>query len=172
MLVDRGIQLVQGLKSAPSCHRLATATLIDSCKGLESPNESANIALDAIKSTFAARLAICEISGAHANIPEQCLSMVPKPEASRSHSLRCRLPGSKCGHGLSEDADGNWGYTHIVEPKLKRCLKAFESRPQWWTSYSNARQNAVILCHAARHELERGQFLLSLCPYKTDIALR
>jgi len=34
-----------------------------------------------------------------------------------------------------------------------------ESRPQWWISYSNARQNAVLMCHAARHEVEKDEML-------------
>jgi len=40
--------------------------------------------------------------------------------------------------------------------KLAKCLRDLESRPQWWTSYSNNRQNAAVLCQAARAEIERG----------------
>lgn len=40
-----------------------------------------------------------------------------------------------------------------------QCLRALESRPQWWTSYSNSRQNAMVICQAARIETEREELL-------------
>ncbi|KAI9925205.1 hypothetical protein MW887_006125 [Aspergillus wentii] len=42
---------------------------------------------------------------------------------------------------------------------LGSCLKSLESRPQWWTSYSNSRQNAVVICQAARVENEKEELL-------------
>ena len=42
---------------------------------------------------------------------------------------------------------------------MEQCLKALESRPQWWTSYSNNRQNAMVICQAARIETEKEELL-------------
>lgn len=42
---------------------------------------------------------------------------------------------------------------------LEQCLKSLESRPQWWTSYSNNRQNAMIICQASRIEAEKEELL-------------
>ena len=49
----------------------------------------------------------------------------------------------------------------ILVPKelLEQCLKALESRPQWWTSYSNSRQNAMVICQASRIEVEKEELL-------------
>ncbi|KAJ6049746.1 hypothetical protein N7460_002817 [Penicillium canescens] len=42
---------------------------------------------------------------------------------------------------------------------LEDCLRAIESRPQWWTSYSNSRQNALVICQASRVETEKEELL-------------
>jgi hypothetical protein len=47
----------------------------------------------------------------------------------------------------------------IPKDLLEQCLKTLESRPQWWTSYSNSRQNALVICHASRIETEKQELL-------------
>ncbi|OKL55663.1 hypothetical protein UA08_08963 [Talaromyces atroroseus] len=42
---------------------------------------------------------------------------------------------------------------------VEKCLSGLESRPQWWTSYSNSRQNAIVICQAARVETEKEELL-------------
>lgn len=42
---------------------------------------------------------------------------------------------------------------------VEQCLKALESRPQSWTSYSNSRQNAMVVCQAAQIETEKEELL-------------
>lgn len=37
-----------------------------------------------------------------------------------------------------------------------RCMKRLEERPQWWTTFSNSNQNAMMICVAVRHEVEQG----------------
>ena len=39
------------------------------------------------------------------------------------------------------------------------CVRALETRPQWWTSFSGNLRDAALLCHAARHEVEKDQLL-------------
>ncbi|KAI9847510.1 MAG: hypothetical protein M1837_002411 [Sclerophora amabilis] len=43
----------------------------------------------------------------------------------------------------------------VAEKHLEQCLKSLESRPQSWTSYSNGRQNAFVMCQAARSIIDR-----------------
>ncbi|KAK6503159.1 hypothetical protein TWF481_008192 [Arthrobotrys musiformis] len=38
---------------------------------------------------------------------------------------------------------------------LNRCIKKLESRPQWWTSWSNCIQSVGVICQAVREEAER-----------------
>ena len=40
-----------------------------------------------------------------------------------------------------------------------QCLKSLQSTPQYWTSFSNARQNAVVMCQASRDVIERENHL-------------
>ncbi|GKZ81696.1 hypothetical protein AnigIFM56816_006218 [Aspergillus niger] len=47
----------------------------------------------------------------------------------------------------------------VTKGQLESCLRSLESRPQWWTSYSNSRQNAVVICQAARFENEREEII-------------
>ncbi|KAI9827907.1 MAG: hypothetical protein M1826_006213 [Phylliscum demangeonii] len=39
------------------------------------------------------------------------------------------------------------------------CLGVLEKKPQWWTSYSNARQNAMVICQAVRSEIEKDELI-------------
>ncbi|KAI7969967.1 hypothetical protein EIK77_000363 [Talaromyces pinophilus] len=47
----------------------------------------------------------------------------------------------------------------FTAPIVEGCLRGLESRPQWWTSYSNSRQNAIVICQAARIEIEKEEML-------------
>lgn len=49
--------------------------------------------------------------------------------------------------------------TILPKKDLEQCLRSLESRPQWWTSYSNNRQNAIIICQASRIEAEKEEML-------------
>jgi len=149
------IRILTSLEASPSCHRLATSTLIDSCRSLEITGHStANVALDTVRSIFGARLAVCELQGASALIPQDCLVMNSK---TISKGIWCKQTGTRCPE---KSALGQLQHAEVPQRQINQCLKALESRPQWWTSYSNARQNAVVICQAARSEVERGEILL------------
>ncbi|EEH38427.2 hypothetical protein PAAG_08154 [Paracoccidioides lutzii Pb01] len=135
------IELLNSMKSSPSCNRMAATNLILSCQSIRGDDgnqkEALSDSLDNVKSLFAARLAVCELIGAGATIPEQCSPIF----TSRKTHLH-----------LEEE--------NIIQlSQLEPCLKSLESRPQWWTSYSNSRQNAAVMCQAARAEIEREEEL-------------
>lgn len=67
--------------------------------------------------------------------------------------------------------------TILPKKDLEQCLRSLESRPQWWTSYSNNRQNAMIICQASRIEAEKEEMLslhqsLAKSTVKLDEALQ
>ena len=141
------------MKSSPSCNRFAVTNLITSCQELNSEGDShsrtdyAQENLDHIKSLYAARLAVCEVTGAGARVPDEC------------EQLGISHPGKSSRtwfQGYNPNADGKPG---IRSAQLEPCLQALESKPQWWTSYSNNRQNAAIMCQAARIDVERDELL-------------
>lgn len=159
---SHALQLIRAMDSAPSCNRLATATLIESCQSLEPADaesrKNLNLGLDLVKSTFAARLAVCELMGAHAAIPRPCHSMIPQRAPGPDSGLHCFLPGRRCSQGSKKDIAKHPQYKEVSQQETTECLTTLESRPQWWTSYSNARQNAISICHAARAEIEKGEY--------------
>ncbi|PGH08205.1 hypothetical protein GX51_01359 [Blastomyces parvus] len=134
---SEAIKILASMKSSPSCNRLAATNLILSCQSLGGDDgaqkDGLSDSLDKLKSLFAARLAVCELIGAGAAIPEQCSPILIAHQTYR--------------HPNGDDP--------VQSSRLEPCLKSLESRPQWWTSYSNSRQNAAVMCQAARTEIER-----------------
>ncbi|KAI9787454.1 MAG: hypothetical protein M1816_007502 [Peltula sp. TS41687] len=151
------VQLISSLKSSPTCTHLATRGLLSSCREVESghdSNDQPSSALDQVRSVYAARLAVCELLEAGTTVPPQCASMIPSQVATRdrflpSYFTRTESP-SEVTKGQLEDVDIK---------TLHRCLNGLHSRSQWWTSYSNARQNAVVICQAIRSDIDRDELL-------------
>lgn len=104
--------------------------------------------LDRIRSVYAARLAICELDGAGASVPSPCLPVTATPSTTKS----------RFGFTAKFKAANN-GTDSVPSELLEQCLRALESRPQWWTSYSNNRQNAMVICQASRMEVEQEELL-------------
>jgi Tht1-like fusion protein len=144
-IFSEAIQLLDSMKSASSCNRIAATRLLTSCQSIDNNADTAkedSMTLDQVKSLYAARLAICELTGAGATIPPTCSTLYITPDRS-----------------AKQDNLGSEALDSSVPTMLHPCLKSLESRPQWWTSYSNSRQNAVVICQAARIELEKEELL-------------
>ena len=122
------------MQSSPSCNRLATSTLLDSCQSVDGSNQNAEDSLEDVRSVYAAQLAMCEIVSAGSAIPQTCKSL-----------------------GISPNIHQISGFKAIRGDKLSLCLQSLESKPQWWTSYSNSKQNAIVMCRAARVDIEKGK---------------
>ncbi|KAL9101507.1 MAG: hypothetical protein Q9163_003233 [Psora crenata] len=132
------LQILSSLQVAPSCNRLATSTLLDSCHSIDGSKGDAESHIEDVRSIYAAQLAICEIAGANSTVPSPCRTLAPSPD---TRSLR----------------DGP--SLRLRKAQLGECLQALESRPQWWTSYSNSRQNAVVMCQAARVDIDKDDLI-------------
>lgn len=155
---QNALSTIEKLQRASSCHRLAGASLINSCRTLEGEDSQRFVALERLESVFGARLAICELVEAHASVPDACQHLVPK---QRNRSRQFRLFGYK--RDLDDDGLDSGSAFHYEKPSegaVTQCLSALESRPQWWMSYSNGRQNAISICYATRSEVDRGGSLL------------
>lgn len=148
-LYSEAIQLLNSMKSSSSCNQHAVTDLVASCQLLDGTGndqaQGSSLSMDLIKSLYAARLAVCELSGAGATVPEKC---VPIISSQRDDQFRA------FSQKTSWKGDGT-----VSVPELEPCLRSLESKPQWWTSYSNNRQNAVVMCQAARFDIERDQLL-------------
>lgn len=135
----------------PSCARIASVKLVTSCQSFRGNNNGdreSHETLDGIRSVYAARLAICELEGAGASVPAPCLPVTLAPPASKG----------RFGFVTKTDVPDT-GTALVPKELLEQCLKTLESRPQWWTSYSNSRQNAMVICQASRIEVEKEELL-------------
>ena len=130
-IYKQALDILSSMETLPSCHRLSTATLLDSCQSIDGSKPDASGEIDDIRSIYAAQLAMCEISGAGSSNPSPCKALAPKGD-------------SKARRYPSKD-------------EISQCLQALESRPQWWTSYSNNKQNAIVICQAARVDIDKGK---------------
>ncbi|TQB77581.1 hypothetical protein MPDQ_000122 [Monascus purpureus] len=151
-IFNEALSLLESMKSSPSCNRMAATRLVTSCQsigGKADRNEADNyVTLDHVKSLYAARLAICELNGAGASVPPPCLSVTVPPAQKKGF-----FGFSTKGKSQTTMVDS------MPAGTLESCLRSLESRPQWWTSYSNSRQNAVVICQAARVEIEKEELL-------------
>lgn len=153
-IFNEAVIILDAMKSSPSCNRVAATRLVESCQSVggkhtDDAQADEHEALDRIRSMYAARLAICELDGAGASVPAPCLPVTVSPPATP----KFRFSFVKKSQVLDSGSD------LLPKEVIGNCLKALESRPQWWTSYSNNRQNAMVICQATRLEMEREELL-------------
>lgn len=148
------------VEKLPSCNRVASAALLNSCSGLDSSalteaesDKGSDLLLGEAKAIYAARLAVCELLEANTEIPQACSTFVPTKKNTRKQGIR----GFLTPNGVTAPVVHYLYYDEVTDRHLKQCSAALGSKPQWWTSYSNARQNAAVMCHAMRADVEKGE---------------
>lgn len=151
---SQALSLLDSMQNAPSCNRLAASTLLDSCQSVEGSTAGAESSLEDIRSVYAVKLAVCEIVSAGSAVPSLCM-----PFRSVNAESKQRGRGGVGANGRGKPLSAN----DIDSRRLSQCLQSLESRPQWWTSYSNSRQNAVVMCQAMRADIEKGEFSHRRC---------
>ena len=130
----QALTILKSMESAPSCSRLAVTAFWNQCQTTQKSPHGKQTAIDDTKNAFAASLAICELQAAKIPGPRSCnmiASILSSPRTSG-------------------------GQSPLEIPHLDRCLNSLHSDPMLWTSYSNNRQNAQVLCEAARAENHKG----------------
>ncbi|CAG8215964.1 unnamed protein product [Penicillium salamii] len=151
-IFNEAVHLLESMRTSPSCNRVAATRLVTSCQVFMNGNDDTQSdnpgSLDLLRSTYAARLALCEIDGAGAIVPPPCLPVTVSPPPQRN---RFGFGNRKRGADTASD--------EIPKEVLEQCLRTLESRPQWWTSYSNSLQNALIICQATRMETEKEELI-------------
>ncbi|EEP76398.1 predicted protein [Uncinocarpus reesii 1704] len=149
-IFSEAIRLLDSMQSSSSCNQRAVTDLLMSCQALEGNqrehDQDFSLQLDQFKSLYAARLAVCELRGAGATVPDKCLPILNSSKENTEPQFH------ETFHRGSKEHRG-------VPAQLESCLHSLESRPQWWTSYSNNRQNAAVMCQAARFDIERDELL-------------
>ncbi|KAL4795093.1 hypothetical protein BDV19DRAFT_389496 [Aspergillus venezuelensis] len=149
----KALELLDSINSSSSCNKLAAAKLVTSCESIgrnpERPRDrDTYLELEHVRSLYAARLALCELGGAGITIPPSCQPVNVSP------------PQRKVYFGLyTTNSPATTMTDTLPKDDLAPCLKSLESRPQSWTSYSNSRQNAMVICQASRYEIDKDDLL-------------
>ncbi|KAK3076100.1 hypothetical protein LTS18_013923, partial [Coniosporium uncinatum] len=152
-IYNQAVLYLETLRSEPDCQRLAAGSLINSCKTLEGPSNGeldpqSELVLESMKTEFAVRLAMCELTGAKRTIPRPCKVFLPSPCSPSQQSKK------NAGSGMTPKC-----YHETAHTQLQQCVAALHDQSQSWTSYSNARQNALTVCQASRLNMEKEQYL-------------
>ncbi len=157
-VITQAVDFVVSMQTAPTCTRMAASHLMNECKLLEHAPDFAksrpDAYLDNVKTEYAAKLAVCELLSAqpvNPTPPANCDILVPA-------SKHCGKSGS-WWHARPEVPDDKQCYPNFKDYQYTQCLKSLQSTPQYWTSFSNARQNAVVMCQASRDVIERENHL-------------
>ncbi|KAL4953658.1 hypothetical protein BDW69DRAFT_205681 [Aspergillus filifer] len=152
-LFTKALELLDSINASSSCNKLAATKLVTSCELIGRNSEASGdtdtyLDLEHVRSLYAARLALCELGGAGITIPSSCQPVNVSP------------PRRKVYFGLySTNSPVTTTTDTLPKEDLAPCLKSLESRPQSWTSYSNSRQNAMVICQASRYEIDKDDLL-------------
>ncbi|KAK5133845.1 hypothetical protein LTR08_007176 [Meristemomyces frigidus] len=153
------LQTLRDLETKPSCYKIAAAALIHSCSTLDGSvtandddmSRGADFIIHDEINIYAARLAVCELSSAKVPVPTSCISFVPTVKTAKKTSWAGYLSSG----GPTKPRQLYPEYDEITEQGLEQCLNALHSSNQAWTSFTSSKQNAAIMCHSMRGEIER-----------------
>ncbi|THW44500.1 hypothetical protein D6D21_04848 [Aureobasidium pullulans] len=151
------INTMNKVEKLPSCQKLASQALLNTCSEIDhatslATDKGIDVMLERSKSIYATRLAICELMDANAVIPASCSPFRPVENDSKFNGFRGFIVNGYFTKPTTQ---------HKLEDRgdLDQCSASLSSNPVWWTSYSNARQNAVLLCHSMRSELDKDDMM-------------
>ena len=161
--MQQTLELIKNVESLPSCAKIASSALLHSCSALEGSikhdesemSRGSDLFVDEEADIYSARLAVCELSGADFSIPNECRSFIPDDKVKKKRGIR----GFWSKNGASEPTTTFQYYDEVTLSNLQQCRRALGSTSQSWTSYSNNRQNAVVMCRAMRSEVEKDEQL-------------
>ena len=161
--MQQTLDLIKNVESLPSCAKIASSALLHSCSALEGSikhdesdlSRGSDLFVDEEADIYSARLAVCELSGADFSIPKECQPFVPTEQSKKKRGFR----GFWSKTGPSEPTALFQYYDEITLNNLQQCRKALGSTSQSWTSYSNNRQNAVVMCRAMRSEVDKDEYV-------------
>jgi hypothetical protein len=137
---DIALKELHQLELEPLCHRTAATLLIRHCQLLDGKDES-NLLTDSGREirdfvdTYAASLAICDLSRGGFLIPTECY----KFGESALNSLH-----------LTEKAQ-----LHVTTREINVCLSGLGASDSAWNTWISYRHKALMFCNAARADNER-----------------
>lgn len=144
------VDLLECNKVLPTCSRLANEDFQLSCANLDGDGSDERLEHD--KRLYATRLAICELQEADNTIPRECSLFVPVQEKTTKTSYFDYFGNNAPSKPILRYP----AYEDLTDFELRECTAALGTKPHWWTSYSNAKQNGIVMCGAIRAHTEKG----------------
>lgn len=135
------------LEEEPICHRVAAQILMSNCEGLEDISQkeydlySGRVQRHYVES-LAASLAICDMERSSMTVPDACESF--------------RLPALI---RASQEAEGK---LQVSQNEVGDCLKGLGKDPSHWLSWTSYRDNCLLICQAARSDIDKGMSSVNL----------
>lgn len=133
------------LEEEPICHRVAAQLLMSNCEGLEDINQkeydlySGRVQRHYVES-LAASLAICDMERSSMLVPDACESF--------------RLPA------LLHASQESEGKLQVSQEQVGACLKGLGKDPSHWLSWTSYRDNCLLICQAARSDIDKGKLVV------------
>ena len=161
--LHQALSIIKSVETLPSCAKVASSALMHSCSALggsiqhDETNYARGSDLFVAEETdiYAARLAVCELRDAEYPLPKECQPFVPTDRGTKKREVR----GWWTKSGPTKPTNLFQYYDDITEANLKQCRKALSSDGRSWTSFSNSKQNAIVMCRAMRSEVEKDEQL-------------
>lgn len=161
--MQQTLDLIKNVESLPSCAKIASSALLHSCSALEGSithddsdlRRGSDLFVEEEADIYSARLAVCELSGADFSIPSACQSFIPTEKSKNKRGIR----GFWSKNGPSQPATVFQYYDDVTLNNLQQCRKSLGSTSQSWTSYSNNRQNAVVMCRAMQSQVDNDEHI-------------
>jgi hypothetical protein len=137
---DIALQELQQLELEPLCHRTAATLLVRHCQLLDGKDESSLLTdsgreIRDFVDTYAASLAICDLTRGGFSIPTECY----KFRESALSSLQ-----------LTEKAQ-----LHVTTREINACISGLGASDSAWNTWISYRHKALMFCNAARADNER-----------------
>jgi hypothetical protein len=139
---------LDSLRSTPTCFEIATA-LTNYCHSVGVDSEHVKdraVELENSRKLFAIRLAFCELKPANPSLPAQCSAIISSGDTKE--------------HWYQRKSQVN--ETFAPPKTVDLCLDAVyrvKDHSEWWTSYSNNKQNVDAWCHLSRVAIEKEEML-------------
>jgi hypothetical protein len=127
-------QHVREIEQLPSCKRVASKVLVNSCVSYQPSNNddrrSKEDTLEPFKNLFALQVTACELDDAEVSMPQACTPLLASAQGG-DVSMEC----------------------------MSECLHNLYKTPSSWDSFNHAKTRAAIICHAMRSEIDQDEQL-------------
>lgn len=136
------LKTLQELEQKPICYRMAAQLLMDNCRGIEENDASRN------------QFGSSHLQRHHVESFANGLTMCDAERAKWVVSEACSPFESSALYRAARDKHSRLDVSH---QQVGDCIEALGQHSSAWTTWVSARNQAVIICRAARLDIDKDQ---------------